>query len=121
MGLHVIPEQEVAFRQITSVIEASQQIVICAHTSPDGDAIGSGLALGMIIEAKWPHKQVTNLLADDAPVPRIYGFLPGSSKMIPASRHAGSPDLFTGNLFGKRLGKTQKNSIRQSGRNGFFL
>lgn len=47
MGLQVIPEQEVAFGQITSVIEASQQIAICAHTSPDGDAIGSGLALGM--------------------------------------------------------------------------
>ena len=77
MGLQVIPEQEVAFGQITSVIEASQQIAICAHTSPDGDAIGSGLALGMIIETTWPHKQVTNLLADDAPVPRIYNFLPG--------------------------------------------
>ena len=94
MGLQVIPEQEVAFGQITSVIEASQQIAICAHTSPDGDAIGSGLALGMIIETTWPHKQVTNLLADDAPVPRIYNFLPGASKMVPASRYAGSPDLF---------------------------
>lgn len=87
-------EQARAFDAIAALIEGAQTIAICAHTSPDGDALGSGLGLREIIEARWPGKEVTNLLADSAPVPRIYRFLPGAEHFVPASEYEGVPDLF---------------------------
>ena len=94
MGLPIIPEQDDAFDRISALIEQSQEIAICAHTSPDGDAIGSQLGVAMIINAKWPQKHVVNLLADEDPVPRIYSFLPGSQTLIAGSAYEGTPDLF---------------------------
>ncbi|WP_058270451.1 DHH family phosphoesterase [Olsenella massiliensis] len=94
MGLTSNREQEEAFADIARLIEASDEVAICAHTSPDGDAIGSGLALGMIIRRAWPQKRVWNLLADDAPVPSIYAFLPGADQMVRACAYQGRPDLF---------------------------
>ena len=87
-------EQAAAFDRIAHLIEGAQEIVICAHTNPDGDALGTQLALERAIRARWPYKQVTGLLADDQPVPRIYRFLPGAEGLVPAVDYAGTPDLF---------------------------
>lgn len=89
-------EQEQGFRAIEALMEASQTIAVCAHTSPDGDALGTELALMEAILRRWPHKEVVALLADDAPVPRIYQFLPGSQKLVRPSDYTGCPDLFVG-------------------------
>ena len=37
-------EQAELFKGVVALIEDANTIAICAHTSPDGDAIGSGLA-----------------------------------------------------------------------------
>lgn len=87
-------EQEHLFDAIAYLITEARTIAICAHTNPDGDALGSQLALKLAIEAKWPNKEVTCLLADDDPCPRIYGFLPGADQLVAASSYEGSPDLF---------------------------
>lgn len=87
-------EQAERFDDIASLMQAADTVAICAHTSPDGDALGSGLALAEIIRQRWPEKRVTNLLADNAPVPRIYRFLPGADQFVPASEYAAVPDLF---------------------------
>lgn len=94
MGLKSNPEQEVRFSQIARLIESAHSIAICAHTSPDGDALGSELALARIIEARWAGKQVACLLADDDPVPRIYRFMDDEARLIPASSYVKDPDLF---------------------------
>lgn len=82
------------FAALERLIERSATIAICAHTSPDGDALGSQLALAEIIGARWPQKQVSCLLADDTDVPRIYRFLKGADALIRASEFDGSPELF---------------------------
>ena len=41
INLNKITDQEAAI--LREMIAASQRIVICAHKSPDGDAIGSSL------------------------------------------------------------------------------
>ncbi len=87
-------EQESLFDAIANLIDEAQTIAICAHTSPDGDALGSQLALRLIIKDRWPHKQVACLLADDAACPRIYEFMAGSDTLTPASSYEGDPDLF---------------------------
>jgi phosphoesterase RecJ-like protein len=94
MGLACNPSQEAAFDRIAQAIDGCRSVAICAHTSPDGDALGSGLALAMIIRARWPEIEVTNLLADREPVPRIYSFLPGASDFVCAGDYEQSPDLF---------------------------
>lgn len=83
-----------AFDAVSALIEQAQTIAICEHVNPDGDALGSGLALSQVIEARWPGKQVANLLAEDAQVPRIYRFLPGSETFVCADVYTEDPDLF---------------------------
>lgn len=76
------------------LIKGARTIAISGHTSPDGDALGSVLGLGLSIRKSFPDKRVSMLLADDAPVPRIYRFLAGADGLVPAARHEGAPDLF---------------------------
>ena len=90
----VFAEQREAFGRIAKLVEAAGEIAISAHTDPDGDALGSGLALAQILRQRWPEKHVVNLLADDAPVPRLYRFLSGASDFVRASDYSAAPDLF---------------------------
>ena len=82
------------FSQIVRLVEGARTIAICAHTSPDGDAIGSGLALAELIERAWPGREVTCLLADAEDVPRTYRFLPGTERFVRAVDYVAAPDLF---------------------------
>ena len=79
---------------MTRLLEDASTIAVCAHTSPDGDALGSELALIELIETRWPNKTVVGLLADDDVVPRIYQFLPGADRLVRAASYEGSPDVF---------------------------
>ena len=79
---------------VLELIRGAGTITISGHTNPDGDAIGSVLALGMAIRGAWPGKEVALLLADDQPVPRIYRFLACSDEMVPARGYHEAPDLF---------------------------
>lgn len=82
------------FARVAALIEEASVIAVCAHTSPDGDAIGSSLALAELIERRWEGKHVTCLLADDDIVPRTYSFLPGIERLTRPSDYAADPDLF---------------------------
>lgn len=94
MGLSKNPEQEARFAEIARLIEKSSTIAICAHTNPDGDALGSTLGLARVIGMRWPEKSVCGLLADAGDVPRIYSYLPGSADLVRACDYEGDPDLF---------------------------
>lgn len=60
-------------------IEAADTIVIASHDRPDGDAIGSSLALGLILEKLGKSVSIVNR----DPVPESLAFLPGSGKIRP--------------------------------------
>ena len=64
-------------RRILELIEGASSIAISGHTSPDGDALGSVLGLGLSLMKFFPNKDIALLLADDDPVPRIYRFMEG--------------------------------------------
>ena len=87
-------EQDDLFEAIAYLITEAKTIAICAHTNPDGDALGSQLALKLLIEQLWPTKEVVCLLADDDPCPRIYTFLEGADQLVNGSAYDGNPDLF---------------------------
>lgn len=82
------------FDRISELIDQARTIAVCAHTSPDGDAIGSCLAVAELIETAWQGKEVTVLLADDDVVPRTYAFLPGAERHVRVADYAQDPDLF---------------------------
>jgi len=66
---------------ISAEIEQAQRILLVTHVGPDGDAIGSLLGLGALLEDQG--KKVT--LACEDPVPESYRFLPGSDAVVQAT------------------------------------
>ncbi|NLK00262.1 MAG: bifunctional oligoribonuclease/PAP phosphatase NrnA [Clostridia bacterium] len=64
-------------RRIAEIIKQQKKITIVSHIIPDGDAIGSSLALGMALGKLGIRVQILN--QDE--VPKIYTFLPESSKI----------------------------------------
>jgi len=72
-------------QQITDVIRSNSSFLLTSHEGPDGDAVGSTLALASFL--RKIGKDVTVHLRD--PVPELYHFLPGSdsvSSRIPDRR-----------------------------------
>ena len=61
-----------------SALNNANSILLCTHISPDGDAIGATLAMGLGLEAMG--KQVTFACAD--PVPRQMAHLPGAEQFV---------------------------------------
>ncbi|HAY84132.1 MAG TPA: hypothetical protein DCY42_04170 [Chloroflexi bacterium] len=59
-------------------IEQAQRVMICSHTRPDGDAIGSLLALGQALQDAGKHVQ---MVLEDG-VPSALRFMPGSQQVI---------------------------------------
>jgi phosphoesterase RecJ-like protein len=59
--------------QIVEHLKAGERILLATHTQPDGDALGSLLAMGLALK-RW-KKSVT--LYSESPIPAVYRFLPG--------------------------------------------
>jgi len=66
------------FSEIAQVIRDNQSFVILSHVRPDGDAIGSQIALGESLEAMGK----TVYLVNEDGLPSALDFLPGSEKII---------------------------------------
>lgn len=65
-----------SLEDIARAINSARRILICGHIMPDGDSLGSVLALGAALEQLG--KQV--IMAGPDPVPQIYEFLPHQQK-----------------------------------------
>ncbi|MDR1421364.1 MAG: DHH family phosphoesterase [Coriobacteriales bacterium] len=77
--------------QTLDLLHGPGEAVVCGHTNPDGDALGSNLALAALLRARG--YRVTSLLAQDVPAPELYGFLEDYT-FVPAAAYKGEPDLF---------------------------
>ncbi|MBP6602743.1 MAG: bifunctional oligoribonuclease/PAP phosphatase NrnA [Verrucomicrobiales bacterium] len=71
--------------RIQERIDAAASILVLSHDRPDGDAIGSAVAMGLLLEAQGKLVRIVNF--DD--VPESLRFLPGSEKV---TRPTGSSD-----------------------------
>ncbi|MBN3033774.1 MAG: bifunctional oligoribonuclease/PAP phosphatase NrnA [Candidatus Saganbacteria bacterium] len=63
--------------EIKNALKNAKTALIATHVDPDGDAIGSALALGMVLEQLGIR---TAYYCQDS-VPQIYRFLPGADKI----------------------------------------
>lgn len=73
------------------LLERPREVAICGHVNPDGDSLGSSLALAAFLRAKG-HR-VTNLLARNENAPDLYRFFKHYD-FTPASQYELTPDLF---------------------------
>lgn len=78
---------EGATRSVLNAIRARQRFVLASHARPDGDALGSLLALRLILQAMG--KQADVLVNDE--VPPLYRYLPGWESVMVASTVPGAP------------------------------
>ncbi len=59
--------------RVWETLDGADRILISSHVQPDGDAIGSELALGFILRGAGRSFRIVN----ESPIPDLYGFLPG--------------------------------------------
>jgi len=77
-----------AVAAIVKVMREGERFLVCSHSRPDGDAVGSVLAMGMLLEQLG--KRVDLVTADRIPV--VYRGLPGADRMRTAMRVHGPYD-----------------------------
>ena len=77
-----------SMRAILAAIRNGERFLVCSHSRPDGDAIGSMLAIGMLLRqmGKW-----VDLVAADR-IPTVYRNLPGAGEIRAAMRVRGLYD-----------------------------
>lgn len=82
----------VPLQQIATELKLADDMVICGHVSPDGDCLGSALALAHALRKLG--KKVTCLLARDEHIDRGLRFLPGLEDMVVAADYVGQVNTF---------------------------
>lgn len=64
--------------QIIRYLKNSDHILVASHTNPDGDAIGSLIAMGLCFDGL--NKKTT--LYNESPIPAVYRFLPAANRVV---------------------------------------
>ncbi|MFH1991164.1 MAG: bifunctional oligoribonuclease/PAP phosphatase NrnA [Pseudomonadota bacterium] len=64
--------------QIIRHLKNSRNVLVVSHTNPDGDAIGSLIAMGLALETL--NKKTT--LYNESPIPAVYRFLPSVDRVV---------------------------------------
>ena len=81
--------QKEILRRIAEEIRAGHSFLISTHQNPEGDAIGSVLALSLALKGMGKEVQV---LTQD-PIPEILAFLPGAQEIIHQAPVSGQFDI----------------------------
>ena len=80
------PQTNTTLPEIAEVLRATDDVVVSGHVSPDGDCVGSTLAVVNGLHALG--KRVQGLVAD--PIPQSLRFLPGAEELRVADGFAGA-------------------------------
>ncbi|GAA0842251.1 bifunctional oligoribonuclease/PAP phosphatase NrnA [Streptosporangium amethystogenes subsp. fukuiense] len=95
------------------LISAADEVALACHVSPDGDALGSTLAVGLALRAAG--KRVTASFGDRSfQVPRLLRFLPGQDLLTDPAHYPAVPEVMV--TFDvptvERLGTLAGNAVR---------
>lgn len=88
----VTPQTNATLEQIADELRARDNFVICGHVSPDGDCVGSQLALAHSL--KRLGKNVACILVRSESIDPALEFLPGVDDFIAAENYTGPCDVF---------------------------
>ena len=86
----VTPQTNTTLAELAEVLFALDDIVVCGHVSPDGDCIGSALAV--VNALRESGKRATALSAD--PIPESLAFLPGAADIVLTCDYTGPVGCF---------------------------
>lgn len=75
--------------QILQHIKDSRRILIASHAEPDGDCLGSLVALGLALNDM--DKTIT--MFNPSPIPAVYRFLPGVERIVTQIKDATAYDM----------------------------
>jgi phosphoesterase RecJ-like protein len=75
--------------QIINHIKGANHILLASHSDPDGDAVGSLLALGIAIGRRGQKTTIYNA----SPIPAVYRFLPSVKRIVRHIKKASTYDL----------------------------
>jgi len=78
-----------ALSMALTLIKGAAHVVVVAHSSPDGDAISSTLAVGHLLTLL----QVPHTLVNEDPVPLGLRYLPGADRVVRPPEVAIAPDV----------------------------
>lgn len=102
---------EAEWHAACAAIEGARDIVLACHQGPDGDALGSMLALQLALK-KTGRDAVASWGSEPFTVPRHYAFLPGLDGLSPPEKVAAAPELMVTFDCGsfERLGTLEPNA-----------
>ena len=83
---------EADWQAATDLLSSYDDVVLTCHVGPDGDALGSMLALGLALRARGT-RVVASWGSEPFEVPAPYASLPGLELLVPASEVPASPGL----------------------------
>ena len=83
---------EVDWAAAKALLADRDEVVLACHVGPDGDALGSMLALGLALRGRGT-RVVASWGSEPFEVPHTYSFLPGLDLLVPADRVPAAPDL----------------------------
>lgn len=75
--------------KIIQHIKDGQHILIASHAEPDGDSVGSLVALGLALATL--DKTIT--MYNPSPIPAVYRFLPGAGRIVRQIKNVDTYDL----------------------------
>lgn len=86
------PQTNASLKDIARVLSERDDFVICGHVSPDGDCLGSQLALMHALRSLG--KRACCLLARDESFDARLAYLPGAAELVPAASYEGPARTF---------------------------
>jgi len=84
--------RELDWQRATSLLRSSDEVVLVCHVAPDGDALGSMLALGAALRSRGT-RVVASWGSEPFEVPANYGFLPALDLLVPAQEVPAAPEV----------------------------
>lgn len=99
------------WNEAIAAIEAADEVALACHQGPDGDALGSMLALALALR-KRGRDAVASWGSDPFVTPRHYSFMPGLDLLSPPEKYPEAPELMVTFDCGsfERLGTLEPNA-----------
>ena len=79
--------------EVAALLSGASSVALACHVGPDGDALGSMLALGNALRDRGTPV-VASWGGEPFEVPAAYGFLPGLDLLVPPADFPAEPELF---------------------------
>ncbi|MDQ3610163.1 MAG: bifunctional oligoribonuclease/PAP phosphatase NrnA [Actinomycetota bacterium] len=89
--MSVPPERQ--WQQAVAMLTGADRVALACHVAPDGDALGSMLALGAALRSRGTEV-VASWGGEPFEVPATYAFLPATDLLVPPWNFPAEPELF---------------------------